>query len=94
MANLKSSQKDIRRTKKRTDFNLRLRKRLKKAKKTLETALTGGKKDVAEKAFMSFQKVADKAAKKGIIKKQTSSRRKSRIAKKINNISARDAKTN
>jgi len=94
MANLKSSQKDIRRTKKRTVLNVRLKNRIKRAKKEIEKALKAGDKKLAQTAFVRFQKINDKAAKKGLLKKNTSSRRKSRIALKINNISARDAKTN
>jgi len=94
MANLKSSKKDIRRTKKRTALNIRLKNRIKRAKRSIDEAITAGEKKTVATTLAQFQKINDKAVKRGLIKKKTASRRKSRYAKKIKNLTARDAKTN
>lgn len=49
-------------------------------------------KDTAEKSLPRLYKVIDKAAKSGVIKKQTAARKKSRLSRKVNNLSAPDVK--
>jgi small subunit ribosomal protein S20 len=93
MANLKSSIKDIRRTEKRTVFNKRLKERVKTAKKELQAAIDSGDVAAAAKLLPHFQKVTDKASKKGILEKNTASRMKSRTADKLNKATAKNAKT-
>jgi len=83
MANLKSSLKDIRRIKKRNVVNSRLKKRIKRASKAFLGCIKEKDKEGAEKLHANVQKVLDKAAKKGVIKKGTASRKKSRLAKKL-----------
>jgi small subunit ribosomal protein S20 len=77
MPNLNASKKDLRKTKKRTASNSaalhKLRTLMKKAKATKDS------KDV-----IAAVSVIDKAAKKGIIKKNAASRYKSRIASAAN----------
>lgn len=51
-------------------------------KKVLEL-VKENKIDQAKKAFLAAQKALDKAAKKGIIKKNTAARKKSRLVKKL-----------
>ncbi len=51
-------------------------------KKVLEL-VKENKIDQAKKAFLLAQKALDKAAKKGIIKKNTAARKKSRLVKKL-----------
>ena len=51
-------------------------------KKVLET-ITAGNKDEAQKSYSAYTSVLDKAAKKGIIKKNNASRKKSRVALSI-----------
>lgn len=51
-------------------------------KKVLEL-VKENKIDEAKKEFLVAQKALDKAAKKGVIKKNTAARRKSRLAKKL-----------
>jgi small subunit ribosomal protein S20 len=94
MANLKSSIKDIRRTEKRTVFNKRLKERVKSAKKEIFTAIEKGEIEQAAKMLPHFQKVTDKAAKNGILKKNTASRMKARTAVKLNKATAKNATTN
>lgn len=93
MANLKSSIKDIRRTEKRAVNNKRLKDRVKKAKKEIVKAIESGDTATASKLFPHFQKVTDKAAKKGVLKKNTASRMKARTAVKLNKATAKNAKT-
>src|SRR5687768_9800354 len=88
MANLKASIKDIRKTKTRTQYNKRIKRRVKVAMKTLDGALTSGNTEEAKSLYVRTQKMLDKAAKKGIIKKGAASRRKSRLARKINQTAA------
>lgn len=79
MANLKSSKKDIRRTVKRTLQNKSFRDGMKAAVKTLRQEVA--KNQVGKDSVSIAQKAIDKAAKRGIIKKQTASRLKSRLMK-------------
>jgi small subunit ribosomal protein S20 len=94
MANLKSSIKDIRRTEKRTVFNKRMKERVKTAKKELQAAIDSGDVAGAAKLLPHFQKVTDKAAKIGVLEKNTASRMKARTAVKLNKATAKNAKTN
>jgi len=94
MANLKSSIKDIRRTEKRTVFNKRLKDRVKTAKKEINIAIEKGEVEKAASLLPHFQKVTDKAAKKGILKSNTASRMKARTAVKLNKATAKNATTN
>ncbi|PJE59617.1 MAG: 30S ribosomal protein S20 [Candidatus Portnoybacteria bacterium CG10_big_fil_rev_8_21_14_0_10_44_7] len=71
---LKSSQK------KRT-FNLARQKAMKEAIKKIQKLVAGGKKDEAKKMLPLAQKAIDKAQKRGVLKKNTASRKKSLLAK-------------
>lgn len=52
--------------------------------KEIDKLLKEGKKEEAKKAISLAYKVIDKAAKRGVIKKNTASRKKSRLVKRIN----------
>ncbi|KKR05593.1 MAG: SSU ribosomal protein S20P [candidate division WS6 bacterium GW2011_GWF2_39_15] len=94
MANLKASIKDLRKTKKRTTFNTRLRDRIKRAVKKFNTFITKKEFDQASKLLPQLNKVLDKAAKENIMKQKTASRKVSRLSKKLNKEkSATDVKT-
>lgn len=63
---------------------------MKETVKDVRKLIAGGKKDEAEKMLSTVYKALDKAAKRGVIKKNTASRKKSRIAlalKKISKVS-------
>lgn len=83
MPNTKSALKELRKTKKRTVKNLRSKRSLKTQAKDILKALEVGDLEKAKKLFPTFQKTVDKAVKTNIIKKNTASRKKSRLAKKI-----------
>ncbi len=68
-----SAKKALRVSKRRRAFNLRRTKVLKEAAKTFQKSLTVA--DLA-KAYQAI----DKAAKRGVIKKNTAARKKSRLA--------------
>lgn len=85
MPNLQTSVKDLRQTKKRTIYNNRLRNRIKRATKRFDTLIEEEKYEEAEKMLPQVYKVLDKATKKNVIKKGNASRRKSRLASKLNN---------
>jgi small subunit ribosomal protein S20 len=94
MANLKASIKDIRKTKKRTASNSRLRERIKRSVKKFNTLITTKDFAGASKLVPQLSKVIDKAAKVNVMTKNTASRKVSRLTKKLNKEkSATDVKT-
>jgi len=83
MANTKSAQKAIRQAERRRVFNLRRLRAMKElVKEVKRLALSKDKKalEVLHEAY----KAIDKAAKRGVIKKNTASRKKSRLTKFVN----------
>jgi small subunit ribosomal protein S20 len=60
---------------------------MKSTVKDVRKLIVGGKKNEAEKLLSSAFKALDKAAKRGVIKKNTASRKKSRLAKALKKIS-------
>lgn len=74
MANLKSSQKDVRRIARRTERNRAVKSRL----KTLRKKLVGEVNDENKAAYAS---ALDKAAKSGVVHPNKVSREKSKIAR-------------
>jgi len=83
MAITKSAKKALRQSAKRTIRNVKKKNTLKDLLKEVKDLVSENKKDDAKKLLPKVYKLLDKAAKTGIIKKNTSSRRKSRIAKLI-----------
>ncbi len=86
MANLKSSKKRIRSNERKRLRNVRVKSTIKTEIKKVEQAISEGNVEVAKAQFSEMASVLDSAATKGIIKKNTASRKKSRIARKINAI--------
>lgn len=89
MANLKTSIKDVRQNKRRAVFNGRIKKRYKAAVKKYNLHIEAGEKKEAQAYLPRVYKLLDKAAKGGVMKKGSASRRKSRLAGKLNTLSAR-----
>ena len=83
MANIKSQIKRNRQTAKRTERNKAVRSELKTRTKRANEAATAGAEDAVEMA-RAAQKRLDMAASKGVIHKNAAARRKSRLAKKLN----------
>jgi len=93
MPNLQTSIKDLRQNKKRAEFNKRIRNRMKKAIKNFEEFLKENEPEKAQEALIRTYKILDKAAQKSIIKKNTASRKKSRLASKLNKLAQDNVKS-
>jgi small subunit ribosomal protein S20 len=87
VANIKSQIKRNRQTIVRTERNKAVRSELKTRTKSASAAAVEGA-DNAEALAREAQKRLDMAARKGIIHKNAAARRKSRLAKKLNQGSA------
>ncbi|MAO86820.1 MAG: 30S ribosomal protein S20 [Candidatus Marinimicrobia bacterium] len=72
-----------RQDKSRRDKNIADKSKLRSAVKNV---LTSSKKDEAEKLYKEAVSIIDKAAGKGLIKKNTAARRKSRITRHLNSL--------
>lgn len=80
MAILKQAEKAMRRDERRAVVNLRRKRAMKEIVKEVRELVAAGKvKDAAAKMPAAY-KAIDKAAKDGIIKKQTAARKKSRLS--------------
>lgn len=86
MANIKSSKKAIKVIAKKTDNNHELKMRVQNLIKNCEKTIAAGTKEEATKLVNDFQKYTDKAVSKGIIKKNTADREKSRLTQKVKNM--------
>lgn len=86
MANHKSSEKRARQTLKKTERNRFYRTRLKNITRDVRAAAESGDKETALAAFKIANKSFHSFVSKGFLKKETASRRVSRLAKLINKI--------
>lgn len=77
----KSAKKALRQGSRRKAGNDRAKKAMKDAEKKIEKFVSAGKKDEAKKSLGSAYAIIDKALKKGVIKKNTGARKKSRLAR-------------
>lgn len=85
MPNIKSAIKRVDVIEKKTLRNNMIKSEYKTAVKKFEAAVAEGSKD-AENLFKNAVKKIDGACSKGIIKKNTASRKKSNLAKKLNTL--------
>ncbi len=88
MPNLKSAKKRMRQNEVCRERNLHVRTRLKNVRSTMMDALEAKDAEGSETAFRTYCSVLDKAAKKGIIKKNTAIRRKSNAANNLRKIAS------
>ncbi|HIU11622.1 MAG TPA: 30S ribosomal protein S20 [Candidatus Onthocola stercorigallinarum] len=86
MANIKSSKKAIKVIAKKTDNNHELKMRVHNLIKNCEKEIAANNKENADKLLKDFQKYMDKAVSKGLIKKNTADREKSRLTQKVKNM--------
>ena len=70
----------MRQTETRYARNVQVRTRVKSARRAMMEALEGKDAETAEKAYKAYCSVLDKAAKQGVIKKNTAVRRKTNAA--------------
>lgn len=86
MPNLQNAKKALRQTQKRTARNKTVRAEIKSLRIKLRKELTDKHSDVATETAHHLGKKIDKAVSKGILKKNTAARYKSRMVKKINTL--------
>ena len=84
MPNIKSAIKRVSVIEKKTLRNNMIKSEYRTAVKKFEAAAVSGKKEDAEKLLIAATKKIDGACSKGVIKKNTASRKKSNMAKKLN----------
>jgi len=80
MANIRSAAKQARKSARRRVLNKAAGDELRQAAKQIKNLVKEGKKDEALALVSGYQSKVDRAAKTGRLKKNTASRRKSRIA--------------
>lgn len=83
MANLKASQKDIRRIAKRTERNRQAKSRLKTLRKKLDAYIAAGDSDNSKSAYSLYTSALDKAAKGNVVHKNVANRHKALYGKKL-----------
>ncbi len=86
MANIKSSKKSIKVIAKKTNNNHELKARVKNCIKNCEKAIENNDKETAKSLVNDVQKYTDKAVSKGLMKKNTANRQKSRLTQKVKNM--------
>ena len=87
MPQRKCAAKRLRADKKRRLRNIRLKAELKKALKSIQSLIAANNVAEAKKAISAVSSSLDKAVSKGILSKNTASRKKSRLTIRINKIS-------
>ena len=83
MANTKSAKKMVRKIATRTEVNKARRSRVRTFIRRVEEAIAGGDKDKANEALRQAQPEIMRAVTKGLIHKNTSSRKVSRLSARI-----------
>lgn len=86
MANTASARKRIRQTARRTERNKARVSRMKTFIKKVEAAIAGGDKAVAADAFRAAQPEMQRASIKGVIHRNTVSRRLSRLSARVKSL--------
>jgi len=84
VANIKSAKKRVLITRKKRERNFIVRSMVKNILKKYDLAIKSGQSDNAKLALSKAMSILDKAAKKGVLHKNTAARKKSRLAKKLN----------
>ncbi len=88
MANTASAKKATRKIARRTEVNKTRRSRVRSFVRTVEEAIASGDQSAAAEALKAAQPEMMRAATKGVIHRNTVSRKVSRLAKRVNAISA------
>jgi len=88
LPNIKSSEKDVRKSRANRLRNLETKSKIKTFVKKTKAAAESGDVEGAAKLLRQSESVIDKAAERGIIHKNAAARRKSRLAKALNKTSA------
>ena len=88
MANTKSAKKATRKIERRTAVNRARRSRMRTYVKKVEEALRSGDAAAATAAFAEAQPALIRAAQRGVVHRNTASRKVSRLAKAVKGLSA------
>ena len=86
MANIKSSKKDIIRSRAAYEMNKANKSEMKTVIKKFEAAVLTGDRAAAEVAYKAAIVIIDKAAGKGLLHKNTAARKKSSLTLKLNKL--------
>jgi len=88
LPNIKSAKKRVITSAKRAARNKAIKSELKTTIKKFDAAIAESDKAAVDTAFREAVKMVDQAAAKGVIKKNTASRKKSQLAIRVNKASA------
>jgi len=88
MANTKSAKKAVRKIAARTEVNKARRSRVRTYIRKVEEAVAGGDKAAAAEALKSAQPEIMRAVSRGVMKKNTASRKMSRLSARVKNVGA------
>lgn len=88
MANTSSAKKATRKIARRTAINKNRRSRMRTFVRQVEEALAAGDKAAAETAFKAAEPELMRAATKGLLHRNTASRKVSRLAHRVNSLTA------
>ena len=88
MANTSSAKKAARKIARRTDVNRNRRSRVRTHVRKVEEALAAGDRGAAEAAFAAAQPELMRAANRGVLHKNTASRKVSRLAQRVKALTA------
>ena len=83
MANIKSAKKRAKQSEAHRQNNASQRSAMRTQVKSLEKVIVSGDIKVANEAFRKTASILDRAARKGIIHKNTAARKKSRLNKRV-----------
>lgn len=86
MPNIKSSKKAVKVIAKKTENNHELKMRVQNLYKNCEKAIAANDKEKVAEMLKDIQKYTDKAVSKGLMKKNTADREKSRLTQKAKNM--------
>jgi small subunit ribosomal protein S20 len=88
MANTTSAKKATRKIARRTEVNKSRRSRVRSFIRKVEEAIASGDKTAAEAALKAAQPELQRAATKGVVHRNTASRKVSRLAQRVKTIGA------
>ena len=86
MANTSSAKKRVRRDERRTEINRSRRSRIRTFVKHVETAIEGNDKEAAEAAFAAAEPEIMRGVTRGVLHRNTASRKVSRLAARIKSL--------
>lgn len=79
-----SAKKELRKNRRRRQLNLQRQKTMKDTIRNVKKTLLAGSRDEAQKMMAAAYQAIDKAAKRGVIKKNAAARKKSQLMKLLN----------